>query len=484
MVESFPAEDRGEVLEDSEYRKRGYGEEPSTTQGVNVFSNVTSLVEMDQFEAAAKRHRLKEEAAREKRDRKYKEKHGLLEIKGKENPYDSEEKEYDQAVATEIKVGQDDDIISNSYDSEFEAEFFGKKDPELNRKLGNRSFDKDAEGSDSDDQIDSSTTKNKKKQEKFDINNFTDDLDLNKDLKKFEAFKPAEGVSFVKYDILGNPITSELKPENKDDIRNYLAKDGDDAGFTYVAPNDEQMSKVLEQLESAAFVGGRKDVDLKLEKMNEEEKAVFDCMEDEQNVHEGAYEEFDDDFMMMLNDGKPALELAKEMKPPPILDPTHENAGVEIIEPEVVEHEMMIPNYKEKMADVIAMLDKQNEIRKTMKIEKIDEKQAMKIEKEAIKAVNQGALDEVFKSFMDNEYKDEQIGDLEGDEGVDPMQFIGDEDDMLDYGELSDGDMMSEVRPSQQDLMEEKIMQDNVVINEAVDEFIQDKRLWFRNLHR
>ena len=45
----------------------------------------------------------------------------------------------------------------------------------------------------------------------------------------------------------------------------------------------------------------------------------------------------------------------------------------------------------------------------------------MKIEKEAIKAVDQGALDEVFKSYMDNEYKDEQIGDLEGDGGVDPM---------------------------------------------------------------
>ena len=172
VVESFPAEDRGEVLEDSEYRKRGYGTEEQTTQGVNVFSNVTSLVEMDQFEAAAKRHRLKEEAAREKRDRKYKEKTGFLEIKDKkENPYDSEEKEYDQAVATEIKIGQDDeDVISNSYDSEFEAEFFGKKDPELNRKLGNRSFDKDADGSDSDNQIDSSTKK--KKQEKFDINNF------------------------------------------------------------------------------------------------------------------------------------------------------------------------------------------------------------------------------------------------------------------------------------------------------------------------
>lgn len=45
--------------------------------------------------------------------------------------------------------------------------------------------------------------------------------------------------------------------------------------------------------------------------MNVEEKAVFDCLEDEQLVHEGAYEELDDDFLLMLNDGQPAVELAK-----------------------------------------------------------------------------------------------------------------------------------------------------------------------------
>lgn len=53
---------------------------------------------------------------------------------------------------------------------------------------------------------------------------------------------------------------------------------------------------------------------------------------------------------------------------------------------------------------------------------------------------------------MDNEYKDEQIGDLSGDEGVDPLAYIEgleEEDDMLDYGEMTDGgDGMSSVRPS------------------------------------
>jgi len=51
------------------------------------------------------------------------------------------------------------------------------------------------------------------------------------------------------------------------------------------------------------------------------------------------------------------------MKPPPMLDSQHDNAGVEVLKGDD-EHEMMIPNYKEKMADVIAMLDKQKEIRK------------------------------------------------------------------------------------------------------------------------
>jgi len=68
-------------------------------------------------------------------------------------------------------------------------------------------------------------------------------------------------------------------------------------------------------------------------------------------VHEGAYEELDDDFILMLNDGKPAIELAKEMKPP-MLDATHENAGVEVVKDE--DHELMIPDYKERMTDIIA----------------------------------------------------------------------------------------------------------------------------------
>ena len=114
------------------------------------------------------------------------------------------------------------------------------------------------------------------------------------------------------------------------------------------------------------FQGGRKDIDKKVEKMTEEEKAVFECLEDEQNVFAGAYDELDDDFLLALNDGKPALEQIEKLQPPPTLEQEHENANVEVLkaEGEQEEHPMMIPNYKEKMADVIAMLDKQKDIRK------------------------------------------------------------------------------------------------------------------------
>jgi len=42
--------------------------------------------------------------------------------------------------------------------------------------------------------------------------------------------------------------------------------------------------------------------------MNVEEKAVFECLEDETNIFAGAYEELDDDFLTALNEGAPAME--------------------------------------------------------------------------------------------------------------------------------------------------------------------------------
>lgn len=153
------------------------------------------------------------------------------------------------------------------------------------------------------------------------------------------------------------------------------------------------------------------------------------------------------------------------------------------------EHPMMIENYKEKMADVIAMLAKQQEIREDAIALGIKPKE---VETKAKEAVDQKQLDDVFAAYMDKEYKDEQIGDLDGDEGVDPLALIkgeeGDEPEFYDYGsELSDmpEDMKSSEQPmSNMDMLEQKIAMDQQVINGAVNEFIQDKKLWFRKLAR
>ena len=62
IVDSFPAEDRGQILEHSEYKKKGYGLENEYTTGQGASMNI----EMDEFEAAARRHKLKEEAMMQK----------------------------------------------------------------------------------------------------------------------------------------------------------------------------------------------------------------------------------------------------------------------------------------------------------------------------------------------------------------------------------------------------------------------------------
>jgi len=49
-------------------------------------------------------------------------------------------------------------------------------------------------------------------------------------------------------------------------------------------------------------------------------------------VFEGAYEELPDDFMSMLNEGMPAMELIKERPIDPHAAEQHENAGVKLVE--------------------------------------------------------------------------------------------------------------------------------------------------------
>ena len=158
IIESFPAEDRGKVLSPEEYAKKGYGKEQYSA---GLGDNMEAMCEIDQFEAAAKRMRIKEQAAIEKRKKKMMDKDGISFLKdGREkmdNPFDSEEYDYTVAAKAQIELEEDnakakdsDQPEENEYDSEFEELFFGKKDKELNRKEGNL---KEEKAEESDEQI-------------------------------------------------------------------------------------------------------------------------------------------------------------------------------------------------------------------------------------------------------------------------------------------------------------------------------------------
>jgi hypothetical protein len=61
------------------------------------------MIETDQFAAAAKLHKLKEQAKLAKHLRRQKEKKGIIDFKSdeesdNENPYDSEDERYEQAA--------------------------------------------------------------------------------------------------------------------------------------------------------------------------------------------------------------------------------------------------------------------------------------------------------------------------------------------------------------------------------------------------
>jgi hypothetical protein len=143
---------------------------------------------------------------------------------------DSEERAYLKLIKEEREFEEnleDDEHQEGSYDSELENDFFGKKDTELNTKLGNR-INSDDEG---DNQIDSKAGARKK----FNPADFRENLpeDVNRALIHMQRFKPAEGVEFRQYDQFG----FSLDPDNE--LRKYLAVDGDDEGFEYLPPSEE-----------------------------------------------------------------------------------------------------------------------------------------------------------------------------------------------------------------------------------------------------
>mmetsp|Transcript_29458 Transcript_29458/g.44648 ORF Transcript_29458/g.44648 Transcript_29458/m.44648 type:complete len:128 (+) Transcript_29458:1088-1471(+) len=127
--------------------------------------------------------------------------------------------------------------------------------------------------------------------------------------------------------------------------------------------------------------------------MTEEEKEVFAEM-DKVSDKDREEVEIEDDFIMMLNGGKPAFDIAARERR------GGENADIIVVDnlkdeehPTDGVDSHMIPNYKEKMKDVIAALEKQEQLREAGKAKG---RRDLDIDKEVKAVVNQKDLDSVF----------------------------------------------------------------------------------------
>ena len=242
IIESVPAEDRGEILNDEEYAKRGYGLQGQESAvgkigGADLKQNLTALVESDQVAAAAKRHDLKLQHAIEKQIDKKKAQGVVfkedMEVYDEEDDEegddgsdvegeDSEERYMARAAKAERRKrreleenGGQERLFEESYDSEVEEVFFGRqKKPKSERKEGDagkkkkKGEEENGEKKEAKPEAEAVSApkepKNRKGVQVFDLNDFSEPLeDVDQVLKKAHLYKPADGVRYTEYDPLG-----------------------------------------------------------------------------------------------------------------------------------------------------------------------------------------------------------------------------------------------------------------------------------------
>ena len=98
--------------------------------------------------------------------------------------------------------------------------------------------------------------------------------------------------------------------------------------------------------------------------MTKEELEVFQCLEEEEAVDadenaSAGYEELEDDFLMLANEGRPALEEVNEQE---VQKAEYDNKNVVIVEDEEDEDQkalrLMREQIKKKFGGIIGMTDK------------------------------------------------------------------------------------------------------------------------------
>ena len=123
-------------------------------------------------------------------------------------------------------------------------------------------------------------------------------------MKEQKKYKAAEGVKFVQYDEYGVPL--EPDSETGFDYQKHIVTDDIKPSDMYIEDPPEMIGK----RHAVPEPGIRRDIDKDPSKMTPEEREVFECLEAEEFDDEAGYDELEDDFLLLANEGKPALEKA------------------------------------------------------------------------------------------------------------------------------------------------------------------------------
>lgn len=128
----------------------------------------------------------------------------------------------------------------------------------------------------------------------------------------------------MQYDEYGLPMQPDQ--ETGFDYQKHIVTDDLRAGDMYI----EAPPEMIAQMHALPKPGIRRDIDKDPSKMTAEEREVFNCLEEEEFDENHVYEELEDDFLFLANEGQPALTETK-----PDIDRTDDkNAGVVIFKDE------------------------------------------------------------------------------------------------------------------------------------------------------
>jgi hypothetical protein len=202
----------------------------------------------------------------------------------------------------------------------------------------------------------------------------------------------------------------------------------------------EAPPEMVAQMYAKPKPGIQRDVDKDISKMTPEEREVFQCLEEEEladaneDDDDAGYEELEDDFLMLANEGKPALivEDNKAIKE----DRTEEYSNKNVVfvrDEEAEELKRIREELKKRFGGLIGgtstAINTATTTKGILKNKQEDEEdEDEEYEEEEVDDV-EGSQDEEldddrFQERLDREYADDQIGDADGEVEVDENGII------------------------------------------------------------